>query len=237
MLTSPGVESEIAPRAQRVLRSLCHAIRQPLTAITARAELLEDGVFGAPPPEQRAELASLQEDCARLSVLVQDFCDLVRGDIALAPADDADLAAVARAELARIEPRAARALVHLELSAEPRAPIAGASTAQLHQLVARLLEQALRFAPRRTNVLVAVTREASWWRLLVEDEGPCPLDVDELRRDLDRCERPDDLHGLAPELALAEAWVHALGGRFALRRIDGCGLAVSALLPAAELRT
>jgi two-component system sensor histidine kinase TctE len=237
MRAMPSVEASAAPRTQRVLRSLCHAIRQPLTAIQARAELLEDGAFGEPPPAQRSELSRLQADCARLSALLQDFCDLVRGELPLAPADRADaadLAAIAREELARLEDAAAVAGITVEAQIAARAAIAGAARHDLRRLVARLLEQALRFAPRRSTVRFALAREASWWRLAVEDDGPCPLDLLELHRDLDRLGRPDELHGLVPELALAEAWVRALGGHFALRRTDRGGLAVSALLPGAE---
>lgn len=233
-MTSADVSA--APRTQRVLRSLCHAIRQPLTAIQARAELLEDGTFGEPPPAQRSELARLQADCARLSALLQDFCDLVRGELPLAPADRgeaADLGAIAREEFTRLEASAAEAGITFEARIDARAAIAGAARHDLRRLVARLLEQALRFAPRRSSVRLELAREAAWWHLAIEDEGACPLDVDEFHRELDRLGRPDELHGLVPELALAEAWVRALGGHFALRRTVHGGLAVSALLPAA----
>ncbi|MBL8897181.1 MAG: HAMP domain-containing histidine kinase [Planctomycetes bacterium] len=234
MLATHADRPAVAPRTQRLLRSLCHAIRQPLTSLAARAELLEDGAFGAPPPEQRAELAQLQGDCARLASLVQDLCDLVRGDVPLAPAEDADLATIARHLCAALGARATSAQITIELSAPARAVLAGTNARELRSLVARLLEQALRFAPRQSRVLLELAREGSWWRFRVTDDGPCPLDVHELRSDLDRLQRPDDLHGLVPELALAEAWVRAAGGHFALQRTEVGGLRVAVLLPARE---
>ncbi|MBK9385363.1 MAG: HAMP domain-containing histidine kinase [Planctomycetes bacterium] len=234
MLATHAERPAVAPRTQRLLRSLCHAIRQPLTTLAARAELLEDGAFGEPPPEQRAELAQLQGDCARLASLVQDLCDLMRGDVPLAPAEDADLATIARHTCTALEARAAAARISFELSAPERALLAGINARELRALVARLLEQALRFAPRQSRVQLGLAREGSWWLLSVVDEGPCPLDIHELHSDLDRLQRPDDLHGLVPELALAEAWVRAAGGHFALQRTDVGGLRVALLLPARE---
>jgi signal transduction histidine kinase len=234
MLATHADRPAVAPRTQRLLRSLCHAIRQPLSSLAARAELLEDGAFGAPPPEQRAELAQLQRDCARLSSLVQDLCDLVRGEVLLAPAEDVDLVQVARRACAALDESAATTRVTLELRTPERAPVDGSSARQLRALVSRLLEQALRFAPRSSRVALHIAREGSWWRLAITDEGPCPLDVHALHAELDRLERPDDLHGLVPELALAEAWVRAAGGHFALQRTDLGGLCVAVLLPARE---
>jgi K+-sensing histidine kinase KdpD len=202
---------------------------------------LEDGLFGEPPPEQRRELAELQADCVRLASQVQDFCDFLRGSHEVSTQESANLEATLAHEVETLRNAGVARALHLELDLPPSTAntsttlrVCGASDLQLGRMIRRLFHQALRFAPPRTTIRVALVREAKWWRLEVEDEGPCPSDAENLRHDWDRWQRPDDLHGLVPELALVEAWVRNLGGCFALRRTDMGGLCVATLLPAEE---
>ena len=154
---------------RRLVATVAHELRTPLTAQRALLENLVDGVIA---PDDAALQQALHQS-ERLSGLVTDLLDLSRDDGRGAPVRPAQVRvrdlldrAVGEADLqgrqvtvtARVEPQ------DLTVTADP---------GRLHQVLANLVDNALRHSPGGGTVeLVAERTDAHRWQLTVADEGP-----------------------------------------------------------------
>jgi signal transduction histidine kinase len=154
-----------------------HELRTPLTITRAAIAELRRGRTD-PATVERA-LDDLDAGATRIERLVDDLLLLARTDadaIELIEADT-DLALAAAEATEGFEAVAASRGVRLALDVSP-APLRG-DEARLRQLVAILLDNAIRHSPAGGRVTVAVHPGA---RLVVEDEGPgiAPEDLDKV---------------------------------------------------------
>ena len=193
---------------RQLVATVSHELRTPLTAQRALLENLVDGVVR---PDDEALRAALTQS-ERLSALVGDLLDLSRIDAGVAPlaltqVRVADLLRGAVAEaLVGGRPVAVRHETHpadLTVVADP---------ARLAQVVANLVDNAVRHSPPQGEVRVVARAvdDATWW-LEVCDDGP-GIPADRLERVFDRFGSGDDAGG-GTGLGLAIAsWVCELHG-------------------------
>jgi len=136
---------------------LAHELRTPLATIQSRVEALEDGVLPATPENLRV----IGEEVERLGRLLGELRSLneVSTEGFAVEREPLDLAAVARAAAAAAEPGYARKGVSLEVSAQAVA-VAG-DRDRLRQVVANLLDNALKFTPQGGHVWLAVGSEVA----------------------------------------------------------------------------
>jgi signal transduction histidine kinase len=146
------------------LSMISHELRTPLTALQALLENLLDGVTDPDPQALESALAQTR----RLSRLVQSLLDLSRLEAGEVPLhrEQVDLAPFV-AEVARGAGAADRVVADvapgLSVSADPE---------RLHQVLANLLDNALRHAPPASPVVVLGRPTADGVRLEVRDDGP-----------------------------------------------------------------
>lgn len=202
----------------RFVRSISHELRTPLTAIRGALENLHDDAR----PDQQAPLATLEDEAARLTRLVDE---LLRPptDGALLPTErrPVDLGALARELCALQAGRARRAGVTLHCDVVPAIPLVLGDRDRLKQALLNLLDNALRATPPGGEVLVKVeetqARRQSRVRVVVEDSGPGV--AAELRERIwqrgvsGRDFGLDDTGGAGLGLALVREIVAAYGGR------------------------
>jgi signal transduction histidine kinase len=166
-----AAELETARGLERsFLLSVSHDLRTPLTSIRGYAEAIGDGTVSGPEDLARAA-AVIGTESGRLERLVADLLDLARLDahafsLTPRPIDARDV--VART-VAGFEPAARTFGVTLRVVDGPPVP-ADADPERLAQIVANLVENALRHA--RAQVDVAVTRSDAGVELRVTDDGP-----------------------------------------------------------------
>lgn len=159
------------------LLSVSHDLRTPLTSIRGYAEAIADGtVVGRDNRVRAAEVISSESQ--RLERLVADLLDLARLDtrqFSLQPQPIDARAVVARAVEA-FQPSASEIGVVLESSAGAPVPATG-DAQRLAQIVANLVENALKFATAR--VTVGVLTDADEFSIVVDDDGPgiAPADL------------------------------------------------------------
>jgi two-component system sensor histidine kinase BaeS len=150
---------------QRFLLSVSHDLRTPLTSIRGYAEGIVDG---AADPAWAAGV--ILRETKRLERLVADLLDLSRLEarsFTLRP-EELDLGEVAAAVVDGFRPDAASASIELRLATAP-APVR-ADPDRLAQVVANLVQNALKFASTRVTV-TAESRGADAV-LHVDDDGP-----------------------------------------------------------------
>ncbi|HEY1739877.1 MAG TPA: HAMP domain-containing sensor histidine kinase, partial [Acidimicrobiia bacterium] len=159
-LNQMAADLDGARRAERsFLQAVSHDLRTPLTSIRGYAEALADGTVDATDDQARLRAAEvITTESRRLERLVRDLLDLSRLDaheFSLRP-QPCDAAAVAATTVAGFAPQAQTLGVDLQ------APAAGAVPADLDperfgQIIANLVENALKYARTRVAVTFAAT--------------------------------------------------------------------------------
>jgi two-component system sensor histidine kinase BaeS len=153
----------------RLLASLSHDLRTPLSAMQAAVEALQDGVAEDP----ARYLASIGNDVAVMSDLVDDLFLLSRLEtkaIEFEPMP-VDLAELADEAVEALAPVAARGHVAIEVTAEGNTKINGAPR-ELGRAIRNLLDNALRYSPEESRVTVTLTNGGRFVTLRVTDQGP-----------------------------------------------------------------
>lgn len=160
----------------RFFRSISHDLRTPLTAIRGMLENLQDSA----PPEQHAPLATLEDETARLTRLVEELLH-PPGDGLLLPSEQrpVDLATLVRDLCLLQQGRARRAGISLICEAPANLPPISGDRDRLKQAILNLLDNALRFTPAGGTVAVQISlaqtdppTAAPVVRVCVTDSGP-----------------------------------------------------------------
>ncbi|HSO64865.1 MAG TPA: DUF4153 domain-containing protein, partial [Ornithinibacter sp.] len=193
---------------RQLVATVSHELRTPLTAQRAMLENLVDGVVM---PDDQALRGALQQS-ERLSTLVTDLLDLSRIDAGVAPLTVTDVRVADLLADAVSEASVGGRPVRVRHEVQPGDLTVRADRARLAQLVANLVDNAVRHSPLHVEVHVtARTLDDRTWCLEVRDEGP-GIPADRLERVFDRFGSGGDSGG-GTGLGLAIArWVCELHG-------------------------
>ena len=220
-------------RLRRFLADASHELRTPLASIRGYAELFRMGAAREPADVARS-MARIEDEAARMGVLVEDLLTLARLD----QVPDVSHVEVDVVEIARDAVDDARATAperDIALDARPPARVTGDGH-QLRQVLANLLRNALVHTPAGTPVEVSVAGAAGRIRVEVRDHGPgLPTDdPDALFERFWRAEggRERGRAGAGLGLAIVAAIVDAHGGRVSAANAPGGGAAFVVELPA-----
>ncbi len=123
-----------------------HEIRTPLTSLVGLIETLR-GPARDDPAAREEFLALMAAEAARMQRLIDDLLSLSRIELAAGapPEETLDPAPLLRSVVAKFAPRAEEAGVALELRIAEPLPAVVADADQIHQLVANLLDNALKY--------------------------------------------------------------------------------------------
>jgi signal transduction histidine kinase len=212
-----------------LVANVSHELRTPITALQAVLENLVDGVT-EPDPETFATMLAQVE---RLGRLVKQLLDLSRLESGAVPLERTEF---------RVEPLLSHAVREQRLHA-PDIPVsvsvdspdltADGDPERVHQVVANLLENAVRHTPSGGSVEVRAERNADGVVIAVLDEGPGIAEADEARI-FERFYRADSARassdgGAGLGLAIAQWIVDLHGGEIHPERRDphGCRMVVT----------
>jgi two-component system OmpR family sensor kinase len=219
-------------RLRRFIADASHELRTPLVSIRGYAELFRMGAAREPEDVAKA-MRRIEDEAARMGVLVEDLLTLARLD----EMREAEHGAVDLAVLARDAVDDARATDpgrEIELHAQPAAVTGDAD--QLRQVLANLLRNALIHTPAGTPIEVSVDRDNGAVRLEVRDHGPgLPTDdTDALFERFWRAEggRQRGKDGAGLGLAIVAAIVDGHAGAVRAGNAPGGGAAFEVRLPA-----
>jgi len=155
---------------RQFLLSVSHDLRTPLTSIRGFAEALSEGK--APDPAHAASIISAE--ARRLERLVGDLLELAKLDARRFSLDvrGTDVAEVVSDTAEGFRPAADAVGVALEVAPSgPRGPLtAAADPDRLAQVVANLIENALKFATR--SISVGTGKDGDAVTVWVDDDGP-----------------------------------------------------------------
>ncbi len=228
-------ELDVARGHERAfLLSVSHDLRTPLTSIRGYAEAIADGtVEGRDARIRAADVIS--SESRRLERLVADLLDLARLDahqFSLHPAP-IDARAVVTDAVEAFGPAAGE--IGVTLSMEPGATVpANADAQRLGQIVANLVENALKFASTRVTVGVRAVGEQV--ELHVDDDGPgiAPADLPRVFERLYTSRTvPGRTLGTGIGLAIVRELALAMGGDARVEPIDSEGTRFVVTFPVA----
>jgi two-component system, OmpR family, sensor kinase len=221
-------------RLRTFLADASHELRTPLASIRGYAELFRMGAASDPEEAARA-MRRIEDEAARMGVLVEDLLTLARLDeIAEAPHHEVDLGALA--EDAVSDARVTAPDRAITLASGPGTTVLG-DAHQLRQVLANLMRNALVHTPPGTGIDVSVANGDRRVRVVVRDHGPgLPTDdADALFERFWRAEggRERGRAGAGLGLAIVAAIVDAHGGSVGAANAPDGGAMFSVELPAA----
>ena len=230
------LESAFAAQS-RFAADASHELRSPLSNLrgTVEVALRRPRSVG----EYRETLVVALAEVERLSRLASELMLLSRADthrLHLA-SEPVDLGQIAAQAVAAHAARASEQQVSLSLDmAEPLTVPADAD--RLRQALDNLLDNALRYAPAGSAVIVTAARQGQHGVLQVRDHGP-GLSGEDQARIFDRFYRVDTSRarqsgGLGLGLSITKAIAEAHGGQVEVQSAPGAGAAFTLRLPAGK---
>ena len=236
--------AELDRMKSRFAAMLVHDLRNPLTAVMASLELIEN----LPPEQQLESLPKCQGRCRdhlqRCLAFLEDLLQVYRADakgLQLHP-QTLDGAAFLRRMMETHAGPSEQAGLHLELSlVEPLSSLPG-DPVQLERALDNLLANARKFTPAGGRIMVAADMHAgegvdqgrTWFRVRVSDTGrgippeAIPFVFDPYQQALPG----DAAQGSGLGLAIVARVVAAHHGRVAVQSQEGIGTTFTLLLPA-----
>jgi signal transduction histidine kinase len=169
-----------------LVANVSHELRTPITALQAALENLVDGVAEPDPDTFRTMLAQVE----RLGRLVQQLLDLSRLEAGVVPLEREAFPVGPLLSHAVREQQLHEPAVDVAVHVEPSDLVADGDPERVHQVVANLLENAVRYTPRGGTVEVRAHRAADRVTIEVLDEGPGIPEADRARV-FERFERVD----------------------------------------------
>jgi signal transduction histidine kinase len=218
---------------RNLMSDIAHELRTPLSVIRGDLEALLDGIYEPTP----GALASLQEEVLLLSRLVDDLRALAQAEagqlkLERRPTDLGDLLA---GVVASFDLQAEAQGQQLVLDVPPDLPPVDVDPLRIRQVVANLVSNALRHAPRSGRIAVSVVLQPGQVRVSVADNGP-GIAAEDLAHVFDRFWRGRGarVDGTGLGLAIARELVRAHGGQIGVESTPGQGSTFSFTLPLDE---
>ncbi|MEV5612287.1 HAMP domain-containing sensor histidine kinase [Streptomyces sp. NPDC052225] len=231
---------------KELVANVSHELRTPIAGLRAVLENVVDGVMSPDPETMRTALKQTE----RLGRLVETLLDLSRLDNGVVPLKarrfevwpylsgvlkEANMAVSQRAGIASGSGTHTRTDVHLHLDVSPPELTAHADPERIHQVVANLIDNAVKHSPAHGRVTVRARRGPYPESLDLEvlDEGP-GIPQSEWHRVFERFNRGDAKNGGKGDggtglgLAIARWAVDLHGGRIGVAEsARGCRIKVT----------
>ncbi|MBA3545717.1 MAG: GAF domain-containing protein [Nannocystis sp.] len=229
--------AEVATRSRdEVLATVSHDLQNPLHTIVLAAALAEHQVPGPPGECLRKQMGVIRRAVERMSGLIRDLLDAAlidAGRLQIEPqAVPAHELLDEAAALMRLH--ADERSIALVVTAEPGLPSVQGDRGRLLQVLANLLDNAVKFTPAGGIITLQAVRRAAGIEFSVADTGPgiAPALQEHL---FDRFWRAGerDKAGTGLGLAIAKGIVEAHGGQIGIDSRPGAGSRFFFTVPAA----
>lgn len=223
---------------QQLLADTAHDLRTPISIMRSHLEAMLDGIFPATPEN----LAIVHEETLHLSRLVDDVRTLSLMETGHLPLDMSavEITELVQQVVAAFMPLAEADGIQLNTNLTKTDPII-ADAARLHQVLANLIANGLRYAPQGAEnpptVNVTVKNQSDSVRITIQDNGP-GLTADQQQHIFDRFWRSDsarnrDEGGSGLGLAISQGIIDAHGGSISVASQLGSGTEMIVRLPKA----
>lgn len=167
-----SVQKENEKLRSDMVSLMSHELRTPITSINGFAELLmaDDGV----PEESREFLRIISTESKRLSRMLNTF-------LAVSKLEQSDkrevvkipirLDAIVHEALVTFQPEARKKRIRLVEQANAHLPPVAGDKDLITKVVGHLIDNAIKYSPERTTVIISTVLESDAVRVIVEDRG------------------------------------------------------------------
>lgn len=232
-------------RLQRIraefIDNLSHELRTPITTIGLLAETLArdaDAAGEGIPSRMRERIGKLEVETSTVAQMITELLDLARiesGGRQL-HLDDVHLGRLAEETVERLRPFADRQHIRLETQVASGLPFVSGEAAQLGQVFANLIHNAVKFSPPNSVVRVDVRLHGDRVEATVADQG-VGIAAADLPRIFERFYKADRSRaaggGTGLGLAIARHIMEGHGGELTARSEEGSGATFIMTLPMA----
>jgi two-component system sensor histidine kinase KdpD len=217
-----------------LLASLSHDLRTPLALIAGSASSLRDERARLSQAEQDQLLETLYDEAQQVSLTVSDLLEMTRlhsGRVELDrqwyPAEELVGAAIERCKRQLAQHR-------VQTRLDPQLPLLHVDGVLIEKLLVNLLENAAKYTPVGTLVIVVGENAPGTVVLRVEDEGPGlpPGDEERIFDKFYRAEREGAVTGSGLGLSICRAIAQMHGGSIIAANRPSAGAAFTVTLPA-----
>jgi signal transduction histidine kinase len=223
---------------RQLVADVSHDLKTPLTSIQGYSQAMLDGVLEDDQERQRAAEV-VHEEAERMRALVEDLLYLSQIEAGQLPLSierlDLDGAVAATAQRFRLQADAAEVTLRV---ATDGAPVL-ADERRIEQILANLVENAIRFAPAGSEVLLRTARIPGFTLVEVHNGGDA-IPADDLPHLFDRFYQVDRARTRSGEqvhsglgLSIVRELVHAQGGEVTVQSSRDGGTVFSVTLPVA----
>ena len=215
--------------------AVSHDLRSPLTRLLGFAELLPRQ--GPLTREQQTSVERIRSTVAGMAELIHDLLDLARVeagiDMGMQPCD---LEQVVTEAVDSFLPQATRKGLELETTIEGMVPVVKGNAPRLCQVVANLIDNAIKYTPAGGTVRVRISPRGSELVVAVTDTGIgiAAQDQEQLFQGFYRIHTPQTagIAGTGLGLAIARSIIEQHAGRIWVRSAVGHGSTFAFALPA-----
>jgi two-component system phosphate regulon sensor histidine kinase PhoR len=204
-----------------------HELRTPIAAVRSATETLRAGALEDPGAAVRF-VDIIERNAARLQSLVEDMLELskLESNEFKLKRERVELGSVVPIVLALFRERAEKKGVRLVANVPPGLAIEGDARAVEHVL-SNLVDNAVKYCPRGTRVMVSASTQGERVDLVVSDDGP-GIPAEHLPRVFERFYRVDagrsrELGGTGLGLSIVKHMVEAMRGRVGVESEVGRG--------------
>lgn len=219
-------------RLERVRRdfvsNISHELRTPLASLRALTETLRDGALDDPAAAPHF-LDRIETEVDALAQMVQELLELSRIESGQVPFRflPVPVSEVVLTPVERLQSLAAREQIELIVDLPPRLPRVYADAERVHQVMANLVHNALKFSPKGSKINVSAGGDSSGQEVTisVSDTG-IGIPEEDRERIFERFYKTDRARasgGTGLGLAIAKHIVQAHGGRIWVDSIENRG--------------
>ncbi|MGD9947485.1 MAG: CHASE2 domain-containing protein [Desulfobulbus sp.] len=213
-----------------VVAVVSHELKLPLTTILGYGEMLTDSLEDAP----RLYAQEICNQSRRLQRMIEDFLDIARLESGRKQVRrfPFPLGRMLEDAVAAVTPKAREKTVTLNLYQPNRTTPFVGDESLLLQAVINLLDNAVKFSPRETEVSLSLVEQAEHFQLQVRDQGP-GIPMEERFRIFDKFQRIDntDAEGFGLGLHLVKQITQRHGGKISVVEAQGSGATFELTLP------
>jgi two-component system phosphate regulon sensor histidine kinase PhoR len=220
-----------------LVANVSHELRTPLSVIKGYVETLVDGHHDMPLEDRTRFLATIQRHTERLNSLLEDILALSRLE-SVNPGlrrESTALTALLVAVVDDYRGRPAAADHHLEVHADPALGTLMIDPVKITQAVENLLDNAIKYTPKGSHIVVSAARRDIDAVITVSDDGPGipEADLPHIFERFYRVEkgRSREKGGTGLGLSIVKHIVQLHGGQITVESRAGQGTAFSFTLP------
>ena len=227
-----AIQTELNRRVE-FTRMLAHELKTPLSSILSSVEYLVE----EPHDERQPNIVeTINTGASALRARIDELLDLAKGEVGILEVETApvDLLQMLRDEVDSVAPIAKSRGQSLQLELPLSLPLVQADLGRIRQVVANLLDNALKFTPKGGRIRLRAYSRDTHLVIEVQDSGPGIAEADQSRlfEPYQRLARDKGrVSGLGLGLALSKRLVELHGGRIWVKSHFGGGALFGFSLP------